>query len=50
MTTTDPFYSDSSMLELERRAREMDARRNVAEHELLDAPASQTPTPNQGER
>ena len=33
----DPFYSDSNMRELERRAREMDARRNVAEHELLDA-------------
>ena len=28
---------DSNMRELERRAREMDARRNVAEHELLDA-------------
>ena len=50
MTTTDPFYSDGNMRELERRARDMDARRNVAKHELLDAPAPQTPTPNQGER
>ncbi len=33
----DPFYSDSNMRELERRAREMDARKNVAEHELLEA-------------
>ena len=33
----DPFYSDSNMRELERRARDMDARKNVAEHELLEA-------------
>ncbi len=32
----DPFYSDSNMRELERRARDMDAHRNVREHELLD--------------
>ena len=50
MTTTDPFYSDGNMRELERRARDMDARKNVAAHELLEAPAPQTPTPNQGER
>ena len=37
MTTTDPFYSDGNMRELECRARDMDARKNVAEHELLDA-------------
>ena len=37
MTTTDPFYSDSNMRELERRAREMDAHQNVSEHELLEA-------------
>ena len=49
MTTTDPFYSDGNMRELERRARDMDARKNVAEHELLEAPAPQNPTPNQGE-
>ena len=50
MTTTDPFYSDGNMRELEHRARDMDARKNVAEHELLEAPAPQTPTPNLGER
>ena len=33
----DPFYSDSNMRELERRARDMDARRNISEHELLEA-------------
>ncbi|MBQ6340261.1 MAG: type II toxin-antitoxin system RelB/DinJ family antitoxin [Kiritimatiellae bacterium] len=33
----DPFYSDSNMRELERRAREMDAHQNVSEHELLEA-------------
>ena len=33
----DPFYSDGNMRELERRAREMDARKNVSEHELLEA-------------
>ena len=32
----DPFYS-SNMRELERRARDMDARRNISEHELLEA-------------
>lgn len=35
MTTTDPFHSDSNMRELERRAHDMDAHRNVSEHELL---------------
>ena len=50
MTTTDPFYSDGNMRELECRARDMDARKNVAEHELLEAPAPQAPTPNQGKR
>ncbi len=33
----DPFYSDSNMRELEHRARDMDAHRNVSEHELLEA-------------
>lgn len=33
----DPFYSDSNIRELERRAREMDAHQNVSEHELLEA-------------
>ena len=33
----DPFYSDSNMRELERRAREMDAHQNVSEHDLLEA-------------
>lgn len=33
----NPFYSDSNMRELERRAREMDAHQNVSEHELLEA-------------
>ena len=33
----DPFYSESNMRELERRARDMDAHCNVAEHELLEA-------------
>ncbi len=32
----DPFYSEGNMRELERRAYDMDARRNVSEHELLD--------------
>ena len=50
MTTPDPFYSDGNMRELERRARDMDARRNISEHELLDEPAPQTPTQSQGER
>lgn len=36
----DPFYSDSNMRELERRAREMDAHQNVSEHELLEAEES----------
>ena len=31
----DPFYSEGNMRELERRARDMDAHRNVSEHELL---------------
>ena len=46
MTSTDPFYAKGNMRELERRARDMDARRNIAEHELLDGPTPQTPTPN----
>ena len=52
MTSTDSFYSDSNMCELERRARDMDAHRNVSEHELLEAedPAHQAESPNQGER
>ena len=50
MTTADPFHSDGNMRELERRARDMDARRNVSEPELLDEPAHQTPSPNQSER
>ena len=33
----DPFYYDSNQLELERRAREMDQRRNMSERELIDA-------------
>lgn len=33
----DPFYSDSNQRELERRAREMDQRRNMSERELIDA-------------
>ncbi len=50
MTTADPFHSDGNMRELERRTRDMGARRNIAEHELLDGPTPQTPTPNLGER
>ena len=33
----DPFYSESNTRELERRARDTDAHRNVSEHELLEA-------------
>ena len=33
----DPFYSDSNIRELERRARDMDAHHNVSEHELIEA-------------
>ena len=33
----DPFYSEGNLRELERRARDMDAHRNVSEHELLEA-------------
>ena len=32
----DPFYSESNIRELERRARDMDMHRNASEHELLD--------------
>ena len=48
MTTTDPFYSDGNMRELERRARDMDAHRNVSEHELLEAeePAHENAIPS----
>ena len=31
----DPFYSQSNMSVLRRRARDMDARRNVVEHDLI---------------
>ena len=33
----DPFYSESNIRELERRARDMDAGRNLAEHDLIEA-------------
>ena len=36
----DPFYSEGNMRELERRAHEMDAGRNAAEHPLLTAEES----------
>ena len=36
MTTTDPFYSDSNMRELERRARDMDAGQNLSQHDLIE--------------
>ena len=32
----DPFYSESNIRELERRARDMDAGRNLAEHDLIE--------------
>ena len=32
---SDPFYSTSNMSVLRRRARDMDAGRNVAEHDLI---------------
>ena len=32
----DPFYSEANTRELERRAREMDAGKNISEHELID--------------
>ena len=32
----DPFYSESNIRELERRARDMNAGQNAVEHELLD--------------
>lgn len=32
----DPFYSESNIRELERRANDMNVRRNTFEHELLD--------------
>ena len=35
----DPFYSEGNMRELERRASDMDAHRNVSEHEQLDVEA-----------
>ena len=31
----DPFYSEANIRELERRAREMDEGRNIAEHDLI---------------
>lgn len=33
----DPFYGESNIRELERRARDMDASRKTAEHDLIDA-------------
>lgn len=33
----DPFYSESNLSVLRRRARDMDAGRNVSEHEPVDA-------------
>ena len=32
----DPFYSESNIRELERRARDMDAGKNLATHELIE--------------
>ncbi len=32
----DPFYSESNIRELERRARDMDGERNTVEHDLID--------------
>lgn len=32
----DPFYSESNMRELERRARDMDAGKNLSPHELIE--------------
>ncbi len=32
----DPFYGEANIRELERRAREMDAGHNTAEHETID--------------
>ena len=32
----DPFYSESNIRELERRAHDMNAGQNAVEHELLD--------------
>ena len=32
----DPFYSESNMRELERRARDMDAGQNLSPHELIE--------------
>ena len=32
----DPFYSESNIRELERRARDMDEGRNIVEHDLID--------------
>ena len=48
MTTADPFHSHRNMRELERRARDMDAHRNIAEHELLEAeePAHENAIPS----
>ena len=32
----DPFYSESNMRELERRARDMDAGKNLSQHDLIE--------------
>ena len=32
----DPFYSESNMRELERRARDMDAGKNISQHDLVE--------------
>ena len=32
----DPFYSESNIRELERRAREMDAGKNLSQHDLIE--------------
>ncbi len=32
----DPFYSESNIRELERRARDMDAGQNLSQHDLIE--------------
>ncbi len=32
----DPFYSESNIRELERRARDMDAGKNLSQHDLIE--------------
>ena len=36
----DPFYSESNLSVLRRRARDMEARRNVSEHDRVDVEGS----------